>query len=127
MPSKIGKQEAPRQIARGFFVFYHSRWYNTNTVTSKHQKGNSMALTLTLETETRLRTVAEGRGMDPNKLHEDLLRQAVTDAETQSPKTLVQGSPEWEQKLWSLGKNSHGTALSLEATSREVIYEDTAL
>jgi hypothetical protein len=86
-----------------------------------------MALTLTLETETRLRTVAEGRGLDPNKLHEDLLRQAVTDAEIQSPKTLVQGSPEWEQKLWSLGKNSHGTALSLEATSREVIYEDTAL
>jgi hypothetical protein len=37
---------------------------------------------------------------------------------------LVQGSPEWEERLWSLGKDSHGTALSLEATRREVIYED---
>jgi hypothetical protein len=39
---------------------------------------------------------------------------------------LVQGSPEWEQRLWSLGKDSHGTALSLEATRREVIYEDAS-
>ena len=85
-----------------------------------------MALTLTPETETRLRTVAAERGLDPDKLHEDLLRQAVADTETQTQKTLVQGSPEWEQKLWSLGKDSHGTALSLEATSREVIYEDLA-
>ncbi len=37
---------------------------------------------------------------------------------------LAQGSPEWKRQLWSLGKNSYGTALSLEATSREVIYED---
>lgn len=86
-----------------------------------------MALTLTPETETRLRTIAAGRGLDPDQLHEDLLRQAVADAEARPQKTLVQGSPEWEQRLWSLGKNSHGTALSLEATSREVIYEDAAL
>ena len=36
----------------------------------------------------------------------------------------AQGSPEWEKRLWSLGKDSYGPALSLEATSREVIYED---
>ena len=39
---------------------------------------------------------------------------------------LAQGTPEWEQRLWSLGKDSYGTALSLEATSREVIYEDAS-
>ena len=39
---------------------------------------------------------------------------------------IAQGSPEWKRRLWSLGKNSHGTALSLEATSREVIYKDAA-
>lgn len=37
---------------------------------------------------------------------------------------MMQGSPEWEKRLWSLGTDSHGTALSLEATSRGVIYED---
>ncbi len=37
---------------------------------------------------------------------------------------IVQGSPEWEKRLWGLGKDSYGPALSLEATSRAVIYED---
>lgn len=37
---------------------------------------------------------------------------------------MAQGSSEWEQRLWSLGKDFRGPALSLEATSREVIYED---
>ena len=86
-----------------------------------------MALTLTPETETRLRTAAEGRGLDPAQLHEDLLRQALSSSETQFQQIPAQGSPEWEKRLWSLGQNFHGSALSLEATSREVIYEDTAL
>lgn len=42
-----------------------------------------MTLTLNRETEARLRLVAEGRGMDPQQLHEDLLRQALAEAEAE--------------------------------------------
>lgn len=40
-----------------------------------------MTLTLNRETEARLLLMAEGRGLDPQQLHEDLLRQALADAE----------------------------------------------
>ena len=46
-----------------------------------------MTLTLTPDTETRLRTVAEERGQDPIQLHEDLLRQALAEAETLADQT----------------------------------------
>jgi len=71
-----------------------------------------MAQTLTPETETHLRTAAQERSFGPADLRKEFP---------------VQGSPEWEQRLWSLGRHSHGAPLSLEATSREVIYEDTEL
>lgn len=45
-----------------------------------------MTLTLNRETEARLRLVAEGRGLDPQQLHEDLLRQALAEAEAEQEK-----------------------------------------
>ena len=41
-----------------------------------------MTLTLTPDTEILLRTVAEERGLDPIQFHEDLLRQALAEAES---------------------------------------------
>lgn len=40
-----------------------------------------MTLTLTSDTETRLRTMAEGRGLDPQQFHEYLLQRALAEAE----------------------------------------------
>ena len=48
-----------------------------------------MTLTLTPETETRLRTMAEGFGLEPAVLHEDLLQQALTKAEARLNDTLA--------------------------------------
>ncbi len=49
-----------------------------------------MTLTLTPETETRLRTMAEGFGLEPAALHEDLLQQALANAEAELNETLAQ-------------------------------------
>ena len=48
-----------------------------------------MTLTLAPETEIRLRTVAEGRGLEPAELHEDLLQQALAEAEAELNETLA--------------------------------------
>ena len=48
-----------------------------------------MTLTLAPETETRLRTIAEGYGMEPAALHEDWLQQALADAEAELNETLA--------------------------------------
>ena len=48
-----------------------------------------MTLTLAPETENRLRTVAEGRGLEPAALHEDLLQQALAEAEFELSETLA--------------------------------------
>ena len=48
-----------------------------------------MTLTLAPETETRLRTIAEGYGMEPAALHEDWLQQALADAEAELSETLA--------------------------------------
>ncbi len=48
-----------------------------------------MTLTLTPDTETRLRTMAEGYGLNPAELHEDLLRQALAAAEAELSETLA--------------------------------------
>ena len=47
-----------------------------------------MTLTLNRDTEARLRLVAEGRGLDPQQLHEDLLRQALAAAEAEQEEEL---------------------------------------
>ncbi len=49
-----------------------------------------MTLTLTPDTETRLRTMAEGYGLNPAELHEDLLQQALAAAEAELNETLAQ-------------------------------------
>ena len=48
-----------------------------------------MTLILTPETETRLRTMAEGFGLEPAVLHEDLLQQALAEAEAELSETLA--------------------------------------
>ena len=49
-----------------------------------------MTLTLAPETENRLRMMAEGFGLEPAALHEDLLQQALADAEAELNETLAQ-------------------------------------
>ena len=49
-----------------------------------------MTLTLTPDTENRLRMMAEGFGLEPAALHEDLLQQALADAEAELNETLAQ-------------------------------------
>jgi predicted transcriptional regulator len=49
-----------------------------------------MTLTLTPDTETRLRTMAEGYGLNPAELHEDLLQQALAAAELELNETLAE-------------------------------------
>lgn len=46
-------------------------------------------MTLTPDTETRLRTMTEGFGLEPAALHEDLLQQALAEAEAELNETLV--------------------------------------
>lgn len=48
----------------------------------------------------------------------------ATPAESREPPRLRQGSPEWKARLESLWRGRTGVALSIEATSRESIYED---
>ena len=48
-----------------------------------------MALTLAPETETRLRTIAEGFGLEPAVLHEDFVQQKLAEAEAELNETLA--------------------------------------
>lgn len=48
-----------------------------------------MTLTLAPEIETRLRTMAEGFGLEPAVLHEDLLQRALAEAEAELNETLA--------------------------------------
>ena len=49
-----------------------------------------MTLTLAPETEIRLRTMAEGFGLEPAVLHEDLLQRALAKAEAGLNETLAE-------------------------------------
>lgn len=50
-----------------------------------------MTVTLAPETETRLRTMAEGFGLEPAELHEELLQRALAKAEAEFSKMLECG------------------------------------
>lgn len=65
-------------------------------------------------------SVAEKRSVKPD------MSQRVVQAPKAQPHAphLVQGSPEWEAKLWNIGRGLQGPSLRLEATSRESIYGD---
>ena len=101
-------------------------------------------MTITLElnpTEgARLRAKAEQQGKDTDVYAADLLRRNIEMPETKGVEkytmadfveaakrdgiTLIpQGTPEWREALQSLGR-PHGFSLSIEATSRENIYND---
>jgi hypothetical protein len=49
-----------------------------------------MTVTLTPDTETRLRTMAKGYGLNPAELHEDLLQRALDAAELRPNGTLTE-------------------------------------
>ncbi len=89
-----------------------------------------MTITLNLdpEREARLRRQAQQRGLD---IVDYLLSLAerpeanIPTAQAEYPhRPLPQGSPEWKALLMSMGQGRTGVSLSIEATSRESIYED---
>ncbi len=62
-----------------------------------------MTLTLTPETETRLRTVALGSGLAPEQALEVLLGRALTEAETERQETMAdlrQSAKEFAEGKW---------------------------
>ena len=62
-----------------------------------------MTLTLAAETETRLRTVAEGHGLAPEQALEVLLGRALTEAESEMQNTLAglrQSAQEFADGKW---------------------------
>lgn len=89
-----------------------------------------MTITLNLDPdkEARLRRSAEEHGQDVAEYLLSLAdaNAALPDAAEKYPRTpLPQGSPEWEAMLKSMEiKREPGVSLSIEATSRESIYED---
>lgn len=75
-----------------------------------------MTLTLTQDTEARLRTVAEEQGMDPAQLHEDLLRRALAEAEARrqgaaTPPAAGQGTQASEAREQRIRRNQRLIAL----------------
>ncbi len=78
-----------------------------------------MTLTLTQETETRLKVVAEGRGLDPLQLHEDLLRQALASAEAEQ-------ESEQQETLAGLDESMEAFAAGHWITSEELSQRMTA-
>lgn len=87
----------------------------------------TIMLKLNPEKEARLRSQAQLRGQE---IEDYLLSLADTDAvvraeaEEHNKKVLLQGSPEWKALLRNMGQGRTGVSLSIEATSRENIYED---
>lgn len=62
-----------------------------------------MTLTIAPETETRLRTVAEGHGLAPEQALEVLLGRALTDAEPEMRETIAglrQSAQEFAEGKW---------------------------
>ena len=62
-----------------------------------------MTLTIAPETETRLRTVAEGNGLAPEQALEVLLGRALTDAEAEMRQTMAglrQSTQEFAEGRW---------------------------
>ena len=57
-----------------------------------------MTITLTSETETRLRMMAEGFGLEPAELHEELLQRALAKAEAELSKTPGYGQASYPQR-----------------------------
>ena len=78
-----------------------------------------MTLILTPETETRLRTIAEERGLDPLQLHEDLLRQALASAEAEQER-------EQQETLAGLDESVEAFAAGRWITSEELNQRMTA-
>ncbi|MGI4789295.1 MAG: hypothetical protein ACRYFS_10660 [Janthinobacterium lividum] len=84
-----------------------------------------MTLTLSLDTETLLRTVADERGMAPEQLHEDLLREALAEAETKRQKTQTARKDRIQRfHHWSESSGHNTPLLSDSAISRASIYGD---
>jgi len=102
-------------------------------------------MTITLELspseEARLRVKAAQQGKESTAYATDLLKRDIempeasgvekytmadfVEAAKREGITLIpQGTPEWREALRGLGRGRMGVSLSIEATSRESIYED---
>lgn len=82
-----------------------------------------MTLTLNPDIEVRLRSVADERGIAPEQLHEELLREALAEAKTkrQGTESARQAKIERFQRWAESG--GHDTPLLLDsAISRSAIY-----
>lgn len=84
-----------------------------------------MTLTLKPDTELLLRTVAEERGMAPEQLHEDLLRDALAKAETKRHETQASRKDRIQRfQQWAESSGHNTPLLSADAISRDTIYGD---
>lgn len=82
-----------------------------------------MTLTLNPEIEVRLRSVADERGVAPEQLHEDLLWEALAEAQTQKHQTAASRKMRIERFEQWAKTNGHNTPLlSDEAISRSTLY-----
>ncbi len=82
-----------------------------------------MTLTLNPDVEVSLRSVADERGIAPEQLHEDLLREALAEAATKRQVTASARQARVERFQRWAESNGHNTPLlSDDAISRSTIY-----
>ena len=82
-----------------------------------------MTLTLNPDIEVRLRSVADERGIAPEQLHEDLLREALVEAGTRRQETVTARKARIHRFQQWAESNGHSTPLlSDNAISRSTIY-----
>ncbi len=82
-----------------------------------------MTLTLNPEIEVSLRSVASERGIAPEQLHEDLLREALAEAKMKRQETAAARQARIERFQQWAESNGHNTPLlSNEAVSRGTVY-----
>jgi len=74
-----------------------------------------MTITLDAELEASLHEAARKRGIAPDQLAEEILRERL-----QRPP--IEPQDEWERRLFGAARD-YGVSLSNEALSREIIYD----
>ncbi len=82
-----------------------------------------MTLTLNPEIEVRLRSVADERGVAPEKLHEDLLRAALAETRATEQQTAMARTARIQRfQQWAQSSGYDTPLLSDDAISRSTIY-----
>ena len=84
-----------------------------------------MTPTLNPDTEAQLLSVAEERGIAPEQLHEDLLREALAEAKTKQQETAAARQARIHRfQQWAESSGRNTPLLSDKAISRSTIYGD---